>query len=105
MILQDLMDYFKQIKLLKVIKQASETIVVDDNNEKWKKYSSQCTKSKKSKTNTKGKLPGKDKRRSVSCASSLGETQIIILLKTVTNTRSLHLIRHRLHISTPQVTI
>eukprot|EP00957_Ditylum_brightwellii_P018408 1385364-Ditylum_brightwellii.AAC.1 len=31
---QDLVDYFKQIKLLKVVKQKSKTIVVDDNNDK-----------------------------------------------------------------------
>eukprot|EP00957_Ditylum_brightwellii_P128201 9778007-Ditylum_brightwellii.AAC.1 len=61
-ILQDLMDYFEQIKLLNVIKQKSETIIVDDNTDEQKKSSSQSTKSTKAKTRAKGKLLGKDKK-------------------------------------------
>eukprot|EP00957_Ditylum_brightwellii_P109604 8359890-Ditylum_brightwellii.AAC.1 len=63
MSLQDLMDYFEQIKLLKVVKQKSKTIIVDDNNDKQKKSSSHCTNSATSKTNANGKSPGKDKKK------------------------------------------
>eukprot|EP00957_Ditylum_brightwellii_P099818 7605268-Ditylum_brightwellii.AAC.1 len=56
------MDYFELIELLKVVKQHSKTIVVDDGTDKQKKSSSQCTKSAKSETSAKGKLPGKDKK-------------------------------------------
>eukprot|EP00957_Ditylum_brightwellii_P094873 7225472-Ditylum_brightwellii.AAC.1 len=61
--LQDLMDYFEQIELLKVVKQKSETIIVDDNTNKQKKSSSQHTKSAKPKASAKGKPPGKDKKK------------------------------------------
>eukprot|EP00957_Ditylum_brightwellii_P018437 1387232-Ditylum_brightwellii.AAC.1 len=57
------MDYFEQIELLKVVKQKSETIVVDDDTDKQKKSSSQRTKSAKAKINAKGKPPGKDKKK------------------------------------------
>eukprot|EP00957_Ditylum_brightwellii_P175086 13330833-Ditylum_brightwellii.AAC.1 len=64
--LQDMMDYFEQIELLEVVKQKSETKIVDDDTDKQKKSSSQHTKSAKAKANAKDKLPGRDKRRSVS---------------------------------------
>eukprot|EP00957_Ditylum_brightwellii_P160375 12208823-Ditylum_brightwellii.AAC.1 len=60
---QDLMDYFEQIELLGAAKQKSETIVVDDDTDKEKKSSSQRTKNAKAKANTKGKPPGKDKKK------------------------------------------
>eukprot|EP00957_Ditylum_brightwellii_P208702 15358589-Ditylum_brightwellii.AAC.1 len=66
------MDYFEQIKLLGVVKQKSKTIVVDDNSNKQKKASSQCTKSAKAKENAKGKLPGKDKRKTCDICHQFG---------------------------------
>eukprot|EP00957_Ditylum_brightwellii_P203762 15336084-Ditylum_brightwellii.AAC.1 len=61
--LQDLIGSFKQIELLKVVKQKSKTIVVDDNTDKQKKSSSQRTTSAKATANTKVKPPGKDKEK------------------------------------------
>eukprot|EP00957_Ditylum_brightwellii_P077200 5866525-Ditylum_brightwellii.AAC.1 len=55
--LQDLMDYFEQIELLEVVKQKSDTIIVDDDTDEQKKSSSQHTKSARAKANVKGKLP------------------------------------------------
>eukprot|EP00957_Ditylum_brightwellii_P077270 5872146-Ditylum_brightwellii.AAC.1 len=57
------MDYFEQTELLEAVKQKSKTIAVDDNADKQKKSSSQCTKSAKAKANTKGKPLGKDKKK------------------------------------------
>eukprot|EP00957_Ditylum_brightwellii_P013651 1029107-Ditylum_brightwellii.AAC.1 len=71
--LQDLTDYFEQIKLLKVVKQKSETIVVNDDNNKQKKSNSHCTKSAKAKTNAKGKPPGKDRKKICVLCQQLGE--------------------------------
>eukprot|EP00957_Ditylum_brightwellii_P093367 7109548-Ditylum_brightwellii.AAC.1 len=61
--LQYLTDYFEQIELLKVVKQKSKAIIVDDNTDKQKQSSNQRTKSAKAKTNAKGKLSGKDKNK------------------------------------------
>eukprot|EP00957_Ditylum_brightwellii_P177915 13551735-Ditylum_brightwellii.AAC.1 len=61
--LPDLMDYFKQIELLNIVKQKSKTIIVDDDTNKQKKSSSQRTKSAKSKASAKGKLPGNKKKK------------------------------------------
>eukprot|EP00957_Ditylum_brightwellii_P088319 6727514-Ditylum_brightwellii.AAC.1 len=54
---------YKQIELLKIVKQKHEAIVVDDNFDKQKKSSSQNTNSANSKANTKGKLPSKEKMK------------------------------------------
>ncbi len=77
--LQYLTNYFQQIELLEGVKQKSKPIVVDDNTENHKKTSSQHTKSVKAKTNAKGKLPSKDKKKSVSYTSHLGEILTIRL--------------------------
>eukprot|EP00957_Ditylum_brightwellii_P028623 2162666-Ditylum_brightwellii.AAC.1 len=50
-------------ELCNILYQMTETIVVDDNTDKRKKSSSQHTKSAKAKSNAKGKLPGKDKKK------------------------------------------
>eukprot|EP00957_Ditylum_brightwellii_P182685 13915226-Ditylum_brightwellii.AAC.1 len=70
--LQDLMDYFKQIELLKVIKQKFKTIVVDDNNDEQKKSSSHHTKNAKANANGKGKLHGKDKKKTCVLCQQFG---------------------------------
>eukprot|EP00957_Ditylum_brightwellii_P085965 6540589-Ditylum_brightwellii.AAC.1 len=54
---QDLVDYFKQIKLLDDIKQKPKTIVVDNNTDKKKKLSSYCKKNANSDKNARSDKP------------------------------------------------
>eukprot|EP00957_Ditylum_brightwellii_P130518 9956636-Ditylum_brightwellii.AAC.1 len=57
MSIEDLVNYFEQIKLLKGMKQKSRTIIVDDNSDTKKKLSSHCNNKTKLTGNAKGRPP------------------------------------------------